>query len=90
MPIVESDNISKKFGKIEALQQVSFSIEKGELFGLIGPDGAGKSTLFNILVTLLNPDSGTARIMGYDLIKQYKEIRKIIGYLPGSFHFTKI
>ncbi|NLK57624.1 MAG: ATP-binding cassette domain-containing protein, partial [Bacteroidales bacterium] len=68
MPIVESDNISKKFGKIEALQQVSFSIEKGELFGLIGPDGAGKSTLFNILVTLLNPDSGTARIMGYDLI----------------------
>ena len=51
MPIVESDNISKKFGKIEALQQVSFSIEKGELFGLIGPDGAGKSTLFNILVT---------------------------------------
>ncbi len=89
MKIIESDNLSKKFGKITALKQVSFSIEEGELFGLIGPDGAGKSTLFNILVTLLNPDSGTARIMGYDLIKQYKTIRKIIGYLPGQFSLYK-
>ena len=89
MTIIESDNLSKKFGKIEALKQVSFSIEEGELFGLIGPDGAGKSTLFNILVTLLNPDSGTAHIMGYDLITQYNEIRKIIGYLPGQFSLYK-
>jgi len=59
------------------------------LFGLIGPDGAGKSTLFNILVTLLNADSGTARIYGYDLHLQYKEIRRIIGYLPGQFSLYK-
>ncbi len=89
MKVIESDNISKNFGKTEALKNVSLAIEQGELFGLIGPDGAGKTTLFNILVTLLNPDSGTARIYGYDLEHQYKEIRKIIGYLPGQFSLYK-
>ncbi|MFA7402187.1 MAG: ABC transporter ATP-binding protein [Bacteroidales bacterium] len=85
MNIIETENISKAFGKTQALSDISLSIDKGELFGLIGPDGAGKSTFFNILVTLLNPDSGKAIVCGYDLLSQYKEIRKIIGYLPGQF-----
>lgn len=85
MNIIETENISKSFGKTQALINISLSIDKGELFGLIGPDGAGKSTFFNILVTLLNPDKGSATICGYDLLSQYKEIRKIIGYLPGQF-----
>jgi ABC-type multidrug transport system ATPase subunit len=85
MNIIETENISKAFGKTQALSDISLSINKGELFGLIGPDGAGKSTFFNILVTLLNPDSGKANVCGYDLLSQYKEIRKIIGYLPGQF-----
>ncbi|MDR1878157.1 MAG: ABC transporter ATP-binding protein [Bacteroidales bacterium] len=82
---VEVIGISKAFGSKQALRDISLSIEKGELFGLIGPDAAGKSTLFNVLVTLLSPDSGTALINGYDLKKDYKQIRRIIGYLPGQF-----
>ena len=82
---IKVEEISKKFGQTQALQDISFSIERGELFGLIGPDGAGKSTLFDVLVTLIPPDSGTAKIEGLDLIKDYKKIRHIIGYLPGRF-----
>lgn len=78
-------NLSKAFGKVQALDNVSLQVEKGELFGLIGPDGAGKSTLFNLLVTLLNPDSGQAELAGLDMLRDYKKIRKIIGYLPGQF-----
>ena len=85
MKSIEINEISKSFGKTEALSNVSLSVEEGELFGLIGPDGAGKSTLFNILVTLLNPDKGSATIDNLDLLKDYKKIRKIIGYLPGQF-----
>ena len=82
---IEVIGLSKSFGRTKALNDISFSIQKGELFGLIGPDGSGKSTLFNVLVTLLQPDAGTAIIDGCDLIKDYKKIRKIIGYLPGNF-----
>jgi ABC-type multidrug transport system ATPase subunit len=82
---MEITGISKWFGTTQALHNISFSVEEGELFGLIGPDGSGKSTLFNVLVTLIQPDSGTANIMGYDLMKDYKKIRHIIGYLPGRF-----
>ncbi len=82
---MEVIGISKSFGQTQALDDISFSIEEGELFGLIGPDGAGKSTLFDVLVTLTHPDSGTAKIEGLDLIKDYKKIRQIIGYLPGRF-----
>jgi len=82
---IKVEEISKKFGQTQALHDISFSIERGELFGLIGPDGAGKSTLFDVLVTLIPPDSGTAKIEGLDLIKDYKKIRHIIGYLPGRF-----
>lgn len=85
MKVIEVKGISKYYGKTKALHEVSFEIGQGELFGLIGPDGSGKSTLFRILTTLLNADTGTASVMGYDVRKEYKEIRKRIGYMPGRF-----
>lgn len=70
---------------MKAVNDVSFSVKKGELFGLIGPDGAGKTSIFRILTTVLLPDSGTASVNGLDIIKDYKEIRKHVGYMPGKF-----
>lgn len=78
-------NIIKKYSEVIAVNDVTFDISKGELFGFIGPDGAGKTTLFRILTTLLIPDSGEASLEGYDVVKDYKKIRKIIGYMPGRF-----
>lgn len=83
--IVEIKNICKKYGQTQALADVSFSIYKGEIFGLIGPDGAGKSTLFHILTTLLLPDSGTASVLGLDTKREYTQIRSYVGYMPGKF-----
>lgn len=82
---ISINDITKNYGSICALDNVSFEVEKGELFGLIGPDGAGKTTLFRILTTLLVPDSGTATVEGLDAIKDYKRIRSIVGYMPGRF-----
>lgn len=79
------DDIRKRYGKVEALKGVSFSVKPGELFGLIGPDGAGKSTLFRMLTTLLLADSGTATVGGLDVVKDYKAIRRKVGYMPGRF-----
>ena len=79
------DSIKKTYGDITAVESATFGVEKGELFGLIGPDGAGKTTLFRILTTLLIPDEGTARVEGWDTVKDYREIRKITGYMPGQF-----
>jgi ABC-2 type transport system ATP-binding protein len=79
------DGLSKSYGSVQALDKVSFNVGKGELFGLIGPDGAGKTTLFRLLTTLLNPDEGTAQVEGLDIVKDYKKIRKISGYMPGKF-----
>ena len=72
-------------GTTLAVEDCSFSVERGELFGLIGPDGAGKTSIFRILTTLLLPDKGTASVRGLDVVKDYKEIRKIVGYMPGKF-----
>lgn len=72
-------------GKTTAVKQVSFEVKKGELFGLIGPDGAGKTSIFRMLTTLILPDSGSASVNGLDIVKDYKEIRKSIGYMPGKF-----
>ncbi len=77
--------MKKSYGKVGALKGVSFEVESGEVFGVVGPDGAGKSTLFNILTTLLLPDSGEAKVLGCDIRKEFLEIRKHIGYLPGTF-----
>ena len=83
------NHIVKSYGskkdKITALEDVSFEVEKGELFGIIGPDGAGKTSLFRIMATLLIQDSGEARIDGLDNVKDYKSIRKRLGYMPGRF-----
>lgn len=85
MNAIEVNNISKHYGKVEALRNVSFSVEKGEVFGLIGPDGAGKTSMFRILCSLLLPNEGTATVEGYDVVSQMKEIRKRVGYMPGRF-----
>ena len=78
-------NLNKSYGDIHAVQHLSLEVKKGELFGLIGPDGAGKTTVFRMLTTLLLPDEGTASIEGWDIVKDYKEIRKHVGYMPGRF-----
>lgn len=78
-------NISKSYKKVNALQDISFEIKSGELFGLIGPDGAGKTTLFRILTTLLIADQGKATVAGFDVITDYKKIRNSVGYMPGKF-----
>ncbi|MCL2289419.1 MAG: ABC transporter ATP-binding protein [Bacteroidetes bacterium] len=85
MPAISIDKISKRYGKVNALTEISFEVQKGEVFGLIGPDGAGKTSLFNILATLQLPTSGKATLLGLDVISDYKKIRKEIGYLPGVF-----
>ncbi len=88
MPIVSANNIIKTYGKknsVQALNGVSLEVEKGEIYGIIGPDGAGKTSLFRILTTLILANSGTAIIDGLDVVKDYKEIRKCIGYMPGKF-----
>jgi ABC-type multidrug transport system ATPase subunit len=78
-------HIGKTFGTVAALKDVSLNIEPGELFGLTGPDGAGKTSLFRILATLLLPDSGTATVCGLDLVGSFREIRRRVGYMPGRF-----
>lgn len=89
MESVVVDNVKKCYGQVIALKGVSFSAHKGEIFGLIGPDGSGKSTLFKIMTTLLLPDSGTVEVAGYDVLKDYAEIRNIIGYMPSKFSLYK-
>ena len=87
MNAITLHNIKKTYNKgaVLAVDQVSFEVKKGELFGLIGPDGAGKTSLFRILTTLLLADSGTASVSGFDVVKDYKSIRGIVGYMPGRF-----
>lgn len=85
--IVENivQNYRTKKAVVEALKGVSFKVERGEIFGLIGPDGAGKTSLFRILTTVLLAESGTASVDGFDVVKDYKQIRHRIGYMPGKF-----
>ncbi len=85
MNAIEVENISKSYGQTVALDGVSFAVGRGELFGLIGPDGAGKTTLFRILATLLNADGGAARVDGLDVQADYRKIRQCVGYMPGRF-----
>ena len=82
---VDIRDVSKSYGDVLALEGISFRVERGELFGLIGPDGAGKTSLFRILTTLLLPDEGTATVEGFDVDGDFREIRKITGYMPGRF-----
>ena len=82
---VEARGLTRRFGDTVALQEVSFEVGPGELYGVIGPDGAGKTTLFRILVTLLLPEAGTAHVLGRDVVKDLWSLRKRIGYMPGRF-----
>ena len=82
---ISLSNISKSYKKVKAVQDISFDVNSGELFGLIGPDGAGKTTIFRILTTLLIPDEGNAKVAGFDVVKDYKAIRNSVGYMPGRF-----
>ena len=85
MNAIEVNNISKHYGKVKAFQNVSFSVEEGEIFGLIGPDGAGKTSMYRILCSLLLPNEGSASVCGYDVVNGMKEVRKRVGYMPGRF-----
>lgn len=85
MTPVNLHEIEKSFGSVNALRGISFEVSAGELFGLIGPDGAGKTTLFRIMTSLLTPDKGSATILGFDVVRDYAEIRTRVGYMPGRF-----
>ncbi len=82
---IEVRELTKRYGTLTALEQITFEVRRGELFGLIGPDGAGKTTLFRLLATLLDPDEGGATVDGFDIVTQYREIRRRVGYMPGRF-----
>jgi len=83
--VITINNISKSYDKTEALKDISFEVTRGELFGLIGPDGAGKTTLMRILTTLLLSNTGEAKMDGLDVVNDFKKIRQIVGYMPGRF-----
>jgi ABC-type multidrug transport system ATPase subunit len=83
--MIKIDNIEKSYGDLKALKGISLEVEEGELFGLIGPDGAGKTTLMRILVTLLRPDKGFASLDGLDVVADFRKIRRMVGYMPGRF-----
>ena len=85
MNAIEVNNVSKSYGKVKALNDVSFAVQKGEVFGLIGPDGAGKTSMYRILCSLLLPETGTATVDGFDVVKQMREVRCRVGYMPGKF-----
>jgi len=83
--MVNCSGINKKYGKKEALKNITFNVNEGEIFGIIGPDGAGKTTLFRILTTLILADSGSVTVNSFDVVKDYKKIRECVGYMPGRF-----
>ncbi len=85
MTAVGAHNLSKSYGDVHALRGLTFEVGLGEIYGIIGPDGAGKTTLFRILTTLMLADSGTATVDGLDVVRDYREIRRRIGYMPGRF-----
>src|SRR3982751_4914100 len=82
---VAVDGVAKRFGEVAALDGISFTVAPGEIFGFIGPDGAGKTTLFRILTTLIVPDAGTARVLGLDVVRDLWALRTRVGYMPGRF-----
>ena len=82
---IKVQHISKSYKEVQAVSDISFEVQKGEIFGLIGPDGAGKTTLMRILMTLIIQDEGKATMGGFDVVKDYKQIRKMVGYMPGRF-----
>ena len=88
-PAIVVQGVTKTFGETPALRGVSLSVAAGELFGLVGPDGAGKSTMFRVLTTLLVPDAGSATVMGHDVVRDLWAIRSLVGYMPGRFEIGR-
>lgn len=84
-PAIQISNINKSYAEVRALHDINLEVQEGELFGIIGPDGAGKSSLFRILATLILPSSGEVNMLEFDVVKDYDKIRNIIGYMPGRF-----
>lgn len=84
-PAIDVSSVTKSYGDVTALDNVSFTVESGEMFGLIGPDGSGKSSLYRILATLIAPDAGTATVCGLDTVRDYSKLRTMIGYMPEKF-----
>ncbi len=82
---IQCENLSKRYGSVSALSGIDFTVTKGEIFGFIGPDGAGKTSLFRIITSLLLPDSGKVTVEGLDVVADYKKLRNILGYMPGHF-----
>src|SRR6202035_6113215 len=82
--MIEVQGLTKNYGSKRGITDVSFQVEEGEVFGFLGPNGAGKTTTIRLLMALLHPDAGTARIAGFDCWKQSLEIRRLIGYMPGE------
>ena len=85
MLAIELRNVTKNYGHLNALDRISLSVKNGELFGVIGPDGAGKTSLFRILTTLIKPDDGHAEVLGLDPVGDYYDLRPLLGYMPGKF-----
>ena len=85
MKAIEVCRVTKSYGKVRALHSVSFDVKPGEVFGLIGPDGAGKTTMYRLLCSLLVPDAGTLRVDGFDVLTQMQDVRRRVGYMPGRF-----
>ena len=85
MSVIKINNVSKSYATVQALKDINLSVERGELFGLIGPDGAGKTTLMRILTTLLLPDKGNAKVCELDVVNDYRKVRNLLGYMPGQF-----
>lgn len=83
--VIQINNVSKSYGDVHALDRITFDVRKHELFGIIGPDGAGKTSLFRIVTTLLKPDTGSATVLGLDSVHDYRQIRPLLGYMPGRF-----
>lgn len=84
-PAIATENLTKRFGRLTALDGVTFRVGRGELFGVIGPDGAGKTTLMRLLATLSRPDAGRASVLEFDTVRQQAEVRRRVGYMPGRF-----
>lgn len=83
--MIEIEKVSKNYGDVQAVRDITFSIKENELFGVIGPDGAGKSTLFRMIISLLVPDTGMISLWGIDPVSQYRQVREMVGYMPGRF-----
>lgn len=83
--LIDIRGLTKDYGRTSALREVTFSVPEGSIFGLIGPDGAGKTTLYRILATLLTPDRGTATVAGLDVVREFRQLRTLIGYMPERF-----